>query len=630
MAAPALSPPVTPAARFTAARQLLRHHFGYPDFRPAQRPVIASVLARQDTLAVLPTGGGKSICFQIPALALGGLTIVVSPLISLMQDQVAAARSRGLPAAALHSALSASEQRSIRLAIQSGRPGLLYVSPERLGRLAPWLQQVGVHPTLLAIDEAHCIAEWGHDFRPAYRALGSIRRRLGSPPVVALTGSATPAVRQEIMTALGGRRAWDVHIGSFDRRNLWFSVRRVRSEAERIEALLQLLREDDRVAIVYTPTRSVTEAVSWRLRHAGFRAAPYHAGLSSPERRATLEAFLDDQLQVVVATCAFGMGIDKPTVRLVVHWTMPGTPESYYQEAGRAGRDGLPARCVLLYRNGDAVLHRRQLEVTFPDERLLERIWYGPAPTSVPRSVLASAERLRHELHPEHGPIQWDAVRRRRKQAEGRIAAVRAYAERRACRRAALLEYFGERLHACAGCDRCSPPQNVGSLPLAVRQRLARLQHAVGRRSHAGGGRLFDGATLLRLAAHPPTTAAQLADVPGVGAALAARLGATLMAALHGDTPVVPQPAPLPSDSSEPATPLGQLRAWRRSTAQHAGLPEILILGDAALRRLAKDPPTTRAALSRTAHLGPAALAAWGQSLLATCKSITEASPASL
>ena len=394
--------------RLAEARRALRHHFGYDDFRPAQLPVLRSVLVGRDTLAVLPTGGGKSVCFQIPAVVLGGLTVVVSPLIALMQDQVAAACARGIAAAALHSGIGEADRSNIWAALHAGRLRLLYVSPERLARLAPELRDAGVRPGLLAVDEAHCIAEWGHDFRPSYRTLGAARYRLGRPPAVALTGSATPDVRDDIARALGFVRGrYALHLGSFDRANLWFGVVPVSSERARLEALLRLLSGDDRMVIVYAPTRSVTEGVARALCQAGHRAAPYHAGLTRTRRTDTLHQFLDDRLDVIVATCAFGMGIDKPRIRLVVHWTLPATPEAYYQEAGRAGRDGEFARCVLLWRRGDAELHRRQLDVTFPPRAMLERIWRGdPSVGTVPANVRASAERLRHELHPERGPVE--------------------------------------------------------------------------------------------------------------------------------------------------------------------------------------------------------------------------------
>ena len=439
------------------AMAALRRHYGFDRFRPAQLPVVSGVLAGHDVLGVLPTGGGKSVCFQVPAALGDGVTVVISPLISLMQDQVDAARARGFAAVGLHTALTAEERARAAAALRGGTARLLYVSPERAPRLAEWLAARGRRVQLLAVDEAHCIAEWGHDFRPSYRALAQVRARLGDPPVVALTGSATPAVRREIVSSLGlGRsRRLVEHLGSFDRPNLWFGAVHVRDDRERRAALLRELAEARGTAIVYAPTRGLCEALTVLLRHAGRRAAPYHAGLPADVRRSTLEAFLRDDLDVVVATSAFGMGIDKPTVRLVVHWTMSPTPESYYQEAGRGGRDGGVARCMLLYRPGDGGLARRMLEVTFPPERLVGRLWAGTAPATVPSGVRASAERLRAELEPERGRVDWRPVRRRRAAALERIRAMERYATARGCRRAVLIDWFGERIRRCAGCDRC-------------------------------------------------------------------------------------------------------------------------------------------------------------------------------
>jgi ATP-dependent DNA helicase RecQ len=594
-------------ASFDHACRCLREHFGHREFRPAQVPVIRSVLAGRDTLAVLPTGGGKSVCFQVPAMVLGGLTLVVSPLIALMQDQVAAAVARGIPAAALNSSVPQDERRHIQHALEEASLRLLYVSPERLARLTPELQARGLRPALLAVDEAHCIAEWGHDFRPHYRTLGAARYRLGCPPTVALTGSATPEVRQDIARTLRFRPGRYVeHLGSFDRANLWFGVVRVGSERERLAALVRLLADDDRMVIVYAPTRSVTEAVARALVEVGHRAAPYHAGLPRERRRHTLAAFLEDRVDVIVATCAFGMGIDKPEVRMVVHWTLPPTPEAYYQEAGRAGRDGAPARCVLLWRVGDAALHRRQLDVTFPPRPLLEKIWREAGHSrGVPANVRASAERLRQELRPERGPVDWSAVIDRRRRAEARIAAVEVYASGRQCRRRALLAYFGEALTQCAGCDRCRRRRVAVPADPAVAVRLARLRAAVGECRAAWGAALLEPEVLLALARHPPADAGSLADVPGVGPALAARWGHPILTALGGGVP-----KPLPSSGPR----LLALRSWRRDAARAAGIPDYLILGDAAMERLARatDVPDPLAGLL---GLGPRARTKYGHEL---------------
>jgi ATP-dependent DNA helicase RecQ len=603
------------AVAMDQARHFLRHHFGHPEFRPAQRPVIESVLAGRDTLAVLPTGGGKSVCFQVPALVSGGLTLVVSPLIALMQDQVAAAVARGMPAAALHSGVDEAERERIWSGLRERSLRLLYVSPERLTRLAPELREREIRPSLLAVDEAHCIAEWGHDFRPSYRTLGAARYRLGRPPAVALTGSATPEVRRDIVRSLRfppGR--YDEHVGSFDRDNLWFGVVPVASERARLEALLRLLADDDRMVIVYAPTRSVTEAIARSLAFAGHRAAPYHAGLTRERRSRTLDAFLEDRLDVIVATCAFGMGIDKPRIRLVVHWTLPPTPEAYYQEAGRAGRDGEFARCVLLSRPGDATLHRRQLDVTFPPRRLLERLWHeGEACPGVPAHVRASAERLRHELNPERGAVDWSAVAARRRRAESRIAAVEDYARGRGCRRRALLAYFGERLDRCAGCDRCRGRRVPLPMEREVAARLVRLRAAVSPHRGPWGTPILEPETLLLLARRPPAGAAALADVPGVGTAIAVRWGGAILRALRGGREVVPAP----SEMLRRGGPRRQaIEAWRRRVAADLGVPEYAVLRDAAADALAAaDVPDLRA-LGALPGLGPRALARHGEALL--------------
>ena len=438
---------------------LLDSHFGFPAFRSLQWRVVRSVLERYDTLGVLPTGGGKSICFQIPALALGGWTLVVSPLIALIEDQVAAARRRGIGAASLAGPLGRATVGAALEAAGSGRVPLLYTSPERLSTLVAALGVGGTLPRLIAVDEAHCISEWGHDFRPAFRAIGRARGLLGNPPVVALTGSATPRVRDDIASVLnlGGTGHPETRVvASFDRPNLWFEVRKVADEFARFHALLALLDARESLAIVYAPTRRRAEGIAAALRRAGRRALAYHAGFTAADRSQRLSRFLSDDLGVVVATSAFGMGIDKPDVRSVVHWSLPATPESYYQEAGRAGRDGQPARCTLLYRRGDADVHHRQLDVTFPSRKLLESSWSGDVPPArLPAAVRASIERLRQELRPDDGPVDWNRIEVRRREAGRRIGAVESYARGSGCRRAALLTYFGDRIARCAGCGGC-------------------------------------------------------------------------------------------------------------------------------------------------------------------------------
>lgn len=452
---------MTPLAdRFAEARRLLHGHYGFADFRPLQRRVVQSVLAGRDALAVLPTGGGKSICFQVPAMVLGGLTLVISPLLALMQDQVRALRRRGVAAASLNSLMSPEEQAEVLSSIAAGQLRLLYASPERAPGLSLELLRRGLRPALLAVDEAHCVTEWGHDFRPSYRQLGVLREELGHPPVIALTGSATTHVREDIVQSLALRRP-DLHLGSFDRANLRFGVELLRSPALRLARTRELLAPRDGLGIVYVPTRNSADAVAQALWFSGYRAAPYHAGLPRERRAEVLERFVREELDVVVATSAFGMGIDAPRVRRVVHWGMPPTPESYYQEAGRAGRDGQVAHCVLLHHAGDADVHRRQLEVTFPPRRVLEELWNDPASRRRhPQAVVAAAERLRAELGGRADGSAWARVARRKAAAAERIAVVEQYAVRRRCRRQQLVAYFGESLVTCSGCDVCGdgPP----------------------------------------------------------------------------------------------------------------------------------------------------------------------------
>jgi ATP-dependent DNA helicase RecQ len=441
------------------ARQLLARHFGFPDFRPPQRRVIASVLAGEDVLGVLPTGAGKSVCFQIPAMLTPGLTLVVSPLISLMQDQVDAARRRDLPAGFVNSTLDSDAQREAVQRVAAGAWRILYAAPERLPRLTTDLRTVGARVTRLVVDEAHCISEWGHDFRPAYRRIGEARRLFGSPQLLALTGSATESVRDDIRTSLGtdGVRPFRLHLESFDRPNLRFVVRPVRDERDRLRALLRELARERGAVIVYAATRNVTEALARILWDQGHVALPYHAGLTKQRRARTLADFLGGRVRMVVATCAFGMGIDKPDVRLVAHWTLPQTPESYYQEAGRAGRDGHPARCLLLHRKRDGLLHRLQIDVTFPKQATVERAWQDASFRSrLPSAVRTSVERLREELRPDRRDVEWDPVRRRQRLALDRLRAMERYATGATCRRRALIGWFGERLTRCSGCDRCT------------------------------------------------------------------------------------------------------------------------------------------------------------------------------
>ena len=356
------------------ARAKLRESFGYPGFRPGQERAIASVLTGRDTLVVLPTGGGKSLCYQVPALMLPGLTVVVSPLISLMKDQVDALTGRSLPAAFINSTLTSS-QVSDRLARASrGEIKMLYVAPERFdaGNTAERLRDMGV--SLLAVDEAHCISEWGHDFRPSYLRMRTVRERLGAPPTLALTATATPEVRKDIAQQLALRTP-SIIVTGFDRTNLHYHVVPTRNDDDKDRVLVQTLREHEGVAVVYASTRKNVERIAGVLERAKVRAIAYHAGLDDAHRHEVQDSFMNEHVRAIVATNAFGMGIDKPNVRLVVHHAMPGTLEAYYQEAGRAGRDGNHSECVLLHAFPDRFTHEFFIKGAHPERPMVEAVY---------------------------------------------------------------------------------------------------------------------------------------------------------------------------------------------------------------------------------------------------------------
>ncbi|TAJ45851.1 recombinase RecQ [Methanofollis fontis] len=397
-----------------ATDALLKKYWGYTSFLPHQREIIASVLEGRDTLAVLATGGGKSLCYQLPALALGGLTLVVSPLLSLMKDQVDDLTLRGVPAAACTGSLKPEEREEIRRSLEEDTLRLLFISPEKCMQPAVLASLRRLPVRLIAIDEAHCISEWGHNFRPEYRHLNGLRRHLPHVPIVALTATATPDVREDICRQLG-LSGPAVFVGTFNRPEVRY---RVLPKSNPTALLLACIREHrNESGIVYCSSREKTEEIAGVLGRYGYRAHAYHAGLDTRTRERVQEDFLRGRVRIVCATVAFGMGVDKPDVRYVVHYDLPGSLECYYQESGRAGRDGRPAECVLFYDPAD-------------HERIRSMIDRG-------------------------GPGG-----RHRRTALRKLEEMRGYCETAACRRKYLLNYFGEAYAAetCGRCDTCEGP----------------------------------------------------------------------------------------------------------------------------------------------------------------------------
>lgn len=394
----------------------LKTTFGYGAFRPLQREIIETALAGKDVFALLPTGGGKSLCFQLPALHRSGLTVVVSPLIALMKDQVDQLQAAGVAATFLNSTLSADEARSRLRGLHKGEWRLLYVAPERL-MLDEWKENLASwNITALAIDEAHCVSEWGHDFRPEYRQLARLRKLLPEVPVMALTATATERVREDIVKHLQLREP-AIFVASFNRPNLTY---RVLAKDQPLKQIIDFVRKrEDESGIIYCATRATTERVAEALAGRGFSARAYHAGLDAEERSRNQELFLRDECRIICATIAFGMGINKPNVRWVIHHDLPKNIEGYYQETGRAGRDSLPSDCLLLFSGGDAAKQTHFIdEMTDEHEKTVAR------------------NQLRLMMH---------------------------YAESAGCRRSELLAYFGEKfpVNECGACDNCLEPRET-------------------------------------------------------------------------------------------------------------------------------------------------------------------------
>ncbi len=608
----------------------LRHRFGFENFRHGQREVMEAVLAKRDVLAVMPTGQGKSLCFQLPATMTPGLTVVVSPLIALMKDQVDALRVRGIAASAFHSGLTQSERDRVIQDMRLGKLRLLYLSPERMQH--DWfVRNVRLAgPSLLVVDEAHCISHWGHDFRPDYLRLGELRRQLDSPPCLALTATATTRVQQDIHDKLEFRQPLTVITG-FRRPNLRFAVEIGSSKTEKLTILQSLLDKTPTGSkLIYCSTRRhVEELAQWLGKlHSG--VSYYHAGLADELRVSIHERFVKDQIRILVATNEFGMGIDKPDVRLVVHYDVPGSLEAYYQEAGRAGRDGALAQCVLLFQQSDVAT--QEFFIQKSGEGLSQA-----SPDSHQRQE-ACRELLRRMV---------------------------SYAYSQDCRQLMFLNYFGDieetTLGPCGQCDVCTSPPVVAEadddLLREVRTVLATVDRFQGR---FGATRITDvlygstGKAVLDLRLHTTEAFGRLRAIGRTGITRLIRrlaasghivfdglefpvvtLSAKGVAVLKGTEPLEWEQAtvnggekeshrstekpvrPAPLHDGHPDRDLFErLRALRTKMASEEGIAPFMVFHDKTLRHIASMRPSSISSLESVPGIGPAKLERYGRKVL--------------
>ena len=597
-------------------RELLQRYFGYDAFRPLQAEIIASVMDGRDTLVLMPTGGGKSLCYQIPALALPGLTLVVSPLIALMKDQVDALKANGVAAECLNSGMTDSERNRVRRMAYDGELKLLYVAPERIVQTGFRRFLESVELSLIAVDEAHCISQWGHEFRPDYRNLKTLRRLAPRVPVIALTATATERVRDDIADQLE-MRDHAPFTGGVNRPNLRYEVLQNRDKYD--ELLERLRNRPGQSAIVYRGSQRGCEELAAELARDGIDALPYHAGLDADLRRRTQERFVRDRVPVIVATVAFGMGIDKPDVRLVVHYDMPDSVERYYQESGRAGRDGLSADCLLFYGAQD-----RERGIYF-------------------------IERMENETE--------------RRSARAKLEAMLAYCQVAACRRAALLRYFGEEADwdKCDACDVCEAEtfdateiaQKILSAVIRTGQRFGSAyvaQVLTGSRVKTVRERGHDSLSVFGIANDYSQTALREIMATLAGRGLLERADSefpTLRVTPRGrqflrDREEISLPVldgmkrgsqSRASTRSRPADDEAEydealfqiLRQLRTRLASERGVPPYVIFGDAPLREMARRYPQDERAFLNVRGVGEAKLQDLGPQFIAAIREYAEA-----
>ena len=595
---------------------ILKSRFGYDSFLPLQSEIIDNVLASRDTLALMPTGGGKSLCYQLPALVFEGITLVVSPLIALMKDQVDALNETGIPAGFINSSLTVSEARHVETQVRQGRVKLLYVAPERLALpgFRRFLHELNL--SLIAIDEAHCISEWGHEFRPDYRNLKQLRGDFPDVPVIALTATATERVREDIIGQLGLQEG-RAFLASFNRGNLTYTVWPKADAWGRLLSLLESHRNQS--AIIYCFSRQETEDLAADLTKQGFPAQAYHAGLSSGARSRTQEDFVWDRAQIIVATIAFGMGIDKPDVRLVVHYSLPKSLEGYYQETGRAGRDGLPAECVLFYTYSDKV----------KQDYFIDQI------------EDASEQRV----------------------ARQQLARMVEFAQLATCRRQFLLGYLGEELaeENCGGCDVCLEPREEFDAT-EVAQKILSAVMRTGERFGAGhviqvlrGGREkrilemghdqlsvhgiardFDRSQLRELIGRLQsrgllTTSDEkyptLAVTSGGREFLRTRQPLSLPRPIDGGNErraASAQSSALAAETEYDEKLFDELRELRRGLADERNVPPYVVFSDASLRHMAVVLPQGTEEFARISGVGAVKLEQYGPDFLAAIRAYAE------